>query len=188
MKKQSPFNGALLPVLQTRSVAWPFARIVRTSKLAPQRFAKRRSLRPSGLDRGREKQVNVEGENHVRPINRIVASVAVTHRQHCSQYRGRVLASRPRPARLALSRELRGHRRKAVERRRLLRLLEKSGHAGARVLVLDWRGGRIRDRRGPHSRGRHPLCRAALRVIPCYGGRAGASLLGISGRADDGPI
>src|SRR5260370_37332295 len=35
----------------------PFARIVQTSKLAPQRFAKRRSLRPSKLDRAREKEV-----------------------------------------------------------------------------------------------------------------------------------
>jgi len=48
-------------------------------------------------------------------------------------------AGRPCPDRLALSRELRGHRGEALEYRRLCRLLEKSGRAGARVLVLDWR-------------------------------------------------
>src|SRR5438309_383109 len=42
-------------------LARPFARIVRTSKLAPQRFAKRRSLRPSRLDRRREKEVTSRG-------------------------------------------------------------------------------------------------------------------------------
>ena len=40
----------------------------------------------------------------------------------------------------------------------------------------------------PRARGGHPICRAALRVIPHRCNRAGPSLLGIPGRADGKPV
>src|SRR5262249_27538605 len=112
-----------------------------------------------------------------------VTSVAVPCRQHRCQRHGRFLADRPRRDRLALSREFGGVRGKALEYRRLCRLLEKLGRAGTRVLVLDWRTGRIRGRRGSHSRGRYPIRRAALRAVSDRCDGIGASLLGVSARS-----